>query len=440
MSDIAIQFENISKQYRLGVVGTGTISHDLNRWWHLVRGKEDPYLKVGQVNDRSLKATSDYVWALKDINFEVKQGDVVGIIGKNGAGKSTLLKILSRVTSPSTGSIKAKGRIASLLEVGTGFHPELTGRENIYMNGAIMGMTKSEITRKLDEIVDFAGVEMYIDTPAKRYSSGMTVRLGFAIAAHLEPEILVVDEVLAVGDAEFQKKAIGKMQDVSQGEGRTVLFVSHQLNSIRNLCENCVLLDNGSVSMYDVTDSVITKYLSSNYHFNNSREWVNLNGEFLDEYCSLQSLSIVDENGVVIENGITRNDQQNYIKFQFDIDNVYNSALCIGYCLYSSNEELIYCSYETDASEAEKLMFNKGSNVLFAKLPVRVLNEGDYIVKPSISLYCQRWIINQDERSPHVTFSIQGGLSDSLFWQNKRSGIIAPLLPFSKDIWTSNLE
>ena len=217
----AIEFENISKQYRLGLVSTNTLSHDLKRWWAMnIQGKDDPYLKIGEVNDRASKGNSDYVWALKDINFKVEQGDVLGIIGKNGAGKSTLLKILSKVTAPSTGVIRARGRIASLLEVGTGFHPEMTGRENIYMNGAIMGMTKAEITRKLDEIVDFSGVERYIDTPAKRYSSGMTVRLGFAIAAHLEPEILVVDEVLAVGDAEFQKKAIGKMQDVSKEIGR----------------------------------------------------------------------------------------------------------------------------------------------------------------------------------------------------------------------------
>ncbi|WP_165024533.1 ABC transporter ATP-binding protein [Dysgonomonas sp. ZJ279] len=261
MSDIAIKFENISKQYRLGTIGTGTISHDLNRWWHVVRGKEDPYLKIGEVNDRSSKATSDYVWALRDISFEVKQGEVLGIIGKNGAGKSTLLKILSRVTSPTTGTIKAKGRIASLLEVGTGFHPEMTGRENIYMNGSIMGMTKAEITRKLDEIVDFAGIEKYIDTPTKRYSSGMTVRLGFAIAAHLEPEILVVDEVLAVGDAEFQKKAIGKMQDVSKGEGRTVLFVSHNLEAVRELCSKCILLTSGSVAFSGETDDVLNEYI-----------------------------------------------------------------------------------------------------------------------------------------------------------------------------------
>lgn len=264
MSDTAIKFENISKQYRLGLVGTGTISHDLNRWWHLVRGKEDPYLRIGEVNDRTSKGKSKYVWALKDISFDVKQGEVLGIIGKNGAGKSTLLKILSRVTSPSTGSIKAKGRIASLLEVGTGFHQEMTGRENIYMNGAIMGMTKAEISRKLDEIIDFAGISRFVDTPVKRYSSGMIVRLGFAIAAHLEPEILVVDEVLAVGDAEFQKKAIGKMQDVARGEGRTVLFVSHNMGAVESLCTRAVILKNGQLFYNGNVETAIGKYLENN--------------------------------------------------------------------------------------------------------------------------------------------------------------------------------
>ena len=262
MGKVAIEFNNVGKQYRLGVIGTGTLSRDLNRWWALFRGKEDPYLKIGDENDRSQKADSGYVWALKDIDFKVEEGDVLGIIGKNGAGKSTLLKILSRVTSPTTGYIRARGRIASLLEVGTGFHPEMTGRENIYMNGSIMGMTKAEITRKLDEIVDFAGVEKYIDTPVKRYSSGMTVRLGFAIAAHLEPEILVVDEVLAVGDAEFQKKAIGKMQDISHGSGRTVLFVSHNMDSMLNLCQNGLLLENGKMKYSGDIKSTVAEYLS----------------------------------------------------------------------------------------------------------------------------------------------------------------------------------
>ena len=252
---------NISKQYRLGTIGTGTLGDDLKRWWYQVRGKEDPFLKVGAVNDRSSVANEDYVWALRDINFEVKQGEVLGIIGKNGAGKSTLLKLLSRVTSPTTGSIRTKGRIASLLEIGTGFHPELTGRENIFMNGAVLGMTRREIKNKLEEIIAFSGCEKYIDTPVKRYSSGMTVRLGFAVAAHLEPEILVVDEVLAVGDAEFQKKAIGKMQDLSTGEGRTVLFVSHNMASIRSLCTRIILLEKGRVAYEGETENGINYYL-----------------------------------------------------------------------------------------------------------------------------------------------------------------------------------
>ncbi|KAA3621332.1 MAG: ATP-binding cassette domain-containing protein [Flavobacterium sp.] len=260
MSKIILKAVDISKQYRLGLVGTGTITHDLNRFWHRIRGKEDPYLKVGAVNDRSIRATEDYVWALRDINFEVEQGEVLGIIGKNGAGKSTLLKILSRVTSPTTGVIKTKGRIASLLEVGTGFHPELTGRENIYLNGAILGMTRSEIKAKEEEIIDFSGCELYIDTPVKRYSSGMRVRLGFAVAAHLEPDILVVDEVLAVGDAEFQKKAIGKMQDISQGDGRTVLFVSHNMDSVKNLCSRAIVLDNGLISFSGNQNDAVSFY------------------------------------------------------------------------------------------------------------------------------------------------------------------------------------
>ena len=270
----AIEFNHISKQYRLGLVSTKTLSHDLNRWWQTaVLHKEDPYLKIGSVNDRSTAADSEYVWALNDIDFKVEQGDVVGIIGKNGAGKSTLLKLLSRVTGPTTGTIRARGRIGSLLEVGTGFHPEMTGRENIYMNGAILGMTKAEITRKLDEIVDFSGCERYIDTPVKRYSSGMMVRLGFAVAAHLDPEILVVDEVLAVGDAEFQKKAIGKMQDVSRGEGRTVLFVSHNMTSIKALCKRGVILKNGLLVDDGQIDTIVTHYLRGNNDVDNYKCW-----------------------------------------------------------------------------------------------------------------------------------------------------------------------
>jgi lipopolysaccharide transport system ATP-binding protein len=269
MKDIILKVENISKQYRLGQVGTGTLSHDLNRWWHQIRGKENPYLKIGDTNDRSTKGESDYVWALQHINFEVAQGEVLGIIGKNGAGKSTLLKILSKVTSPTTGSIKSRGRIASLLEVGTGFNPELTGKENIFLNGAILGMTKKGIVSRLEEIVDFSGCERYIDTPVKRYSSGMTVRLAFAVAAFLEPEILVVDEVLAVGDVEFQKKAIGKMQDISRQGGRTVLFVSHNMAAVQSLCTRGIVLENGLSCFDGSAQDAVKFYLNQNS--NNSK-------------------------------------------------------------------------------------------------------------------------------------------------------------------------
>ena len=262
-NNLAIKAENISKQYRLGEVGTGTITHDLNRAWAKLRGKEDPYLKIGESNDRSTKGGSDYVWSLKDINFEIEKGDAVGIIGRNGAGKSTLLKLLSRVTKPTTGHFEVNGRIASLLEVGTGFNPEMTGRENIFLNGAILGMRRQEIKRKFDEIVDFAGVERYIDTPVKRYSSGMYVRLAFAVAAHLESEILIVDEVLAVGDAEFQKKCLGKMGDVTKGEGRTVLFVSHNMAAVQNLCNKGIFLEYGKVIAESDIDDITNKYLEN---------------------------------------------------------------------------------------------------------------------------------------------------------------------------------
>jgi lipopolysaccharide transport system ATP-binding protein len=263
MSEVILKVEHISKQYRLGLVGTGTLSHDLKRWFYKIRGKDDPFLKIGDTNDRSKAAESDYVWAIKDISFEVKRGEVLGIIGKNGAGKSTLLKILSRVTSPTTGQIKTKGRIASLLEVGTGFHPELTGKENIYLNGAILGMTKAEIKAKEQEIIEFSGCQRYIDTPVKRYSSGMRVRLAFAVAAFLEPDILVVDEVLAVGDAEFQKKAIGKMQDISKGDGRTVLFVSHNMAAVQNLCTRGLVLVSGEKVFEGSSEEAVNYYLKS---------------------------------------------------------------------------------------------------------------------------------------------------------------------------------
>jgi len=303
VSNLAIKFENISKQYRLGSIGTGTLSHDLNRWWTMnVLRKEDPFLKIGSVNDRSTKDDSGFAWALKNIDLEIKQGEILGIIGKNGAGKSTLLKILSRVTTPSTGKITSYGRMASLLEVGTGFHLEMTGRENIFMNGAIMGMTKVEIRRKMDEIVDFAGIERYVDTPVKRYSSGMIVRLGFAIAAHMEPEILIVDEVLAVGDAEFQKKAIGKMHDVSQEGGRTVLFVSHNMSAVEQLCNRGIILSNGEISFNGTATDAIKKYITIESSKNNvlNNGWIDLNSRREKKYQAnvFKQLKICDKNNL----------------------------------------------------------------------------------------------------------------------------------------------
>jgi lipopolysaccharide transport system ATP-binding protein len=264
----AIKTENISKFYRLGIIGTGTLGSDLKRWYARTRGKEDPFLRIGEVNDRTVKGESDVIWSLKDINFEVEQGEAIGVIGRNGAGKSTLLKILSRVTSPATGKVIGEGRVASLLEVGTGFHPELTGKENVFLNGAILGMRKNEIKSKFDAIVDFSGVERYINTPVKRYSSGMYVRLAFAVAAHLESEILIVDEVLAVGDAEFQKKCLSKMNDVSKGEGKTILFVSHNMDAISKLTSRCIVLDKGKIIFNGKTREAIHTYASLNINTN----------------------------------------------------------------------------------------------------------------------------------------------------------------------------
>lgn len=372
----AIEFNNVSKQYKLGLVSTKTLSHDLNRWWQTkILRKDDPYLKIGSVNDRSAKADSDYVWALKDIDFKVEQGDVVGIIGKNGAGKSTLLKLLSRVTNPTTGTIRARGRIASLLEVGTGFHPELTGRENIYMNGSIMGMNKAEITRKLDEIVDFSGCERYIDTPVKRYSSGMTVRLGFAIAAHLDPEILVVDEVLAVGDAEFQKKAIGKMQDVSKGEGRTVLFVSHNMASIRQLCKTGVLLENGTVKMYGSISDVIANYLSG-YDIDLGCIWKK-NILENDKDFQMIKAELLSDNGDLVNN--FNADENINLRLSFVIKKMIEDVY--GYLQITRNDGTVVL-----VSDSNDLIKNKleqlplGNSVINITIPKRTLGVGSYTV------------------------------------------------------------
>jgi lipopolysaccharide transport system ATP-binding protein len=290
-----IRVRNLSKQYMLGQIGTGTLRHDINRWWHRLRGYEDPYLKVGEENDRTRAGNSQYVWALRDINFDVAKGEVLGIIGRNGAGKSTLLKILSRTTAPTRGVARVRGRIASLLEVGTGFHPDLSGRDNIYLNGAILGMTRQEISAKFDQIVDFSGVERYIDTPVKRYSSGMYVRLAFAVAAHLEPEILIVDEVLAVGDAEFQKKCLGRMKDVSINEGRTVLFVTHDLNAIVQLCDKAMHIAQGSVAQIGPTNEVVEAYIGQN---NDATTYTKSNPTNAAKNASINLIALADQQGM----------------------------------------------------------------------------------------------------------------------------------------------
>ena len=359
MSDVILKIENLSKQYRLGVLGTGTISHDLNRWWYKVRGKEDPYLKIGESNDRSKKGDSEYVWALKDISFEVNNSEILGIIGKNGAGKSTLLKILSKVTGPTTGSVKTKGRIASLLEVGTGFHPEMTGKENIFLNGAILGMTKNEIKDKLEEIIEFSGCERYIDTPVKRYSSGMKVRLAFAVAAFLEPDILVVDEVLAVGDVEFQKKAIGKMQDISNTDGRTVLFVSHNIMAVKTLCSRALLIENGMLKKEGSVEEIVDLYLKNS--LSETKSFIEINENFGG--VQLNSIKISDNNvpGCF--------DIKQDLKFKIDVtlDKSFKE-FNINLFFTLTDKTVIF------ATCSESSVINKGSYVFECIVPANTLN------------------------------------------------------------------
>lgn len=381
--NLAIKAENISKQYRLGEVGTGTISHDLNRFWAKIRGKEDPYLTIGESNDRSKKGESDYVWSLRDINFEIEQGDAVGIIGRNGAGKSTLLKLLSKVTKPTTGSFKVNGRIASLLEVGTGFNPEMTGRENIYLNGAILGMRKHEIDRKFDEIVDFSGVERYIDTPVKRYSSGMYVRLAFAVAAHLESEILIVDEVLAVGDAESQKKCLGKMGDVSKGEGRTVLFVSHNMEAVQKLTNHSLVLERGGLVYFGDTVSAVKTYIQNKKDSKIHTEWTLENAPG-NELTKLKSISVRGNLGNPKYEFYTTDDIFIDIEY-WDFNQDYKSTAIIH--LMNENEQTVFASNEFNAPDWEKFHPGKGLIKATCKIPKNLLAEGTYSVFLAIGNY-----------------------------------------------------
>lgn len=422
MSNTVIKVENLSKQYRLGEVGTGTISHDLNRWWAKVRGKEDPFLKIGEANDRSVKGNSDYVWALKDINFDIQQGDAVGIIGRNGAGKSTLLKILSKTTTPTTGSIKIKGRIASLLEVGTGFHPEMTGRENIFLNGAILGMRKKEIARKFDEIVDFAGVERYIDTPVKRYSSGMYVRLAFAVAAHLESEILIVDEVLAVGDAEFQKKCLGKMGEVSKGEGRTVLFVSHNMDAVKNLCSKGILLSNGKIENEGAVSDVLLAYSkiysSNNLTFNSEYYGNPTHDEMFDIYeakilnGTLQSQTVFNtkENVCVYVKYYLKNKLYGSV-INFSLDNDYNG-------------NTIFLSFDTDLATERLNERDKGLYEAYIQIPELLLKPGSYSITFNTGI-TNLQTYNRLEKCLSFGVTLADENESFISYSEKRPGLIA---------------
>lgn len=418
MSNFAIVAENISKQYRLGKIGTGTLSHDLNRWWNSIRGKEDPFLKIGDINDRSTKGQSDYVWSLKEINFQVNTGDAVGIIGRNGAGKSTLLKLLSKVTKPTTGSFKVNGRIASLLEVGTGFHPEMTGRENIYMNGAILGMTKKEITRKFDEIVDFSGVERYTDTPVKRYSSGMYVRLAFAVAAHLESEILIVDEVLAVGDAEFQKKCLGKMGDISKGEGRTVLFVSHNMAAVKTLCNKGIVLQNGRKVFDGDTIDAVSYYLKGDTEVQNKKTF---GKDYDKEDFTLHEISI-NPVGKSTDDVL---DEYSEIELNTIIDiKQRNDELHLTYVLNDEYGESLFAFTHLNANIALK----KGINRIKCTFPKGFLNIGSYYLTINMIENCKRSIFVEKDI---FHFTIQEGERNIGAWMGREPGFIKPIFNWS---------
>ncbi len=414
---MVIRAEHVGKLYQLGQVGTGTLSHDLKRWWAKMRGQEDPYLKIGVENDRTKKSDSDFAWALRDISFDVHQGDTLGIIGRNGAGKSTLLKILSRVTSPSQGSIKIKGRIASLLEVGTGFHPELTGKENIYMNGAILGMTRKEIARKFDEIVDFAGVELYINTPVKRYSSGMYVRLAFAVAAHLEPEILIVDEVLAVGDAEFQKKCLGKMGDVAS-HGRTIIFVSHNMQAVQSLCKTAMYLKSGSLQDYGQTDKVINNYLSKEIKNCLERSWIESEAPG-NEIVSLLQAEIlpVYEPGsdqILVSTPVN-------VRFRFRLKKKMHTNLSL--LLYTASGNCIF-NVATQPGDLEPGVYESTLNI-----PGKLLNDDIYTIN---LLVVRDTSVIEYFMEEVLTFEVSDTIRDGN-WYGKWLGAVRPDLNFSMD-------
>jgi len=422
MSDTVISVENLSKTYRLGVIGTGTFFGDLNQWWAKKMGKPDPYAKIGEVDHGNREGET--LWALDDVSFKLQQGEALGIIGRNGAGKSTLLKIMSRVTAPTSGMVKVKGRIASLLEVGTGFHPELTGRENIYLNGAILGMDRAEVNRKFDEIVDFSGVEKFIDTPVKRYSSGMYVRLAFAVAAHLEPEILVVDEVLAVGDAEFQRKCLGKMSDVAHA-GRTVLFVSHNMPAILRLCSTAIMMDRGKLVKQGDAVDVTNFYLNNNGNAEGEVSWTNESAPGTEE-VKLTGIRLVDGEGK--GKSLVEINTPSYLEIEYD---VFQSGLKFrvsagfntqGVVAFTTNEP-----YETMHERPGRYMSR-------VEIPSNLLAEGEYTI--SVSIFASKGLKIRYVRAKNVfTFQvvdyITGDSSRGDFSQNV-AGVLRPALAWEK--------
>ncbi|MGI8952807.1 MAG: ABC transporter ATP-binding protein [Chitinophagaceae bacterium] len=425
MSNVVIKVEDLSKQYRLGQVGRKTLHDDVNRWLHKIVGKENPYLKIGEENDRTKKGNTEYVWALKEINFEVKQGEVLGIVGRNGAGKSTLLKILSKVTAPTKGKIKIKGKIASLLEVGTGFHPDLSGRDNIFLNGAILGMTKKEIKNKFDEIVDFAGIERYIDTPVKRYSSGMYVRLAFAVAAHLEPDILIVDEVLAVGDAEFQKKCLGKMKDVSVKEGRTVLFVSHNMDAISRLCDSAFVLSKGKIIFCGSGENSIAYYLNGDKNILSYRKWLPDEIKPGNSYVQLEEVSVKNTEGNICDNFLaTERIEINFVYKILKDDFNYTH----GFNLYKNGIHIL-SSHDIKNSRIK----NSGNMGIYSAsvfIPSNFLTEGLHTISVAIMSY-NPYIVHFHEMEA-VSFIVTDSLNDETSarggYGGNFPGIIRPIL------------
>ena len=426
MSDNVIDIINLSKRYRLGTISRGMLSRDISSAWSRFRGKDDPNSRVTTTNDLHSLNDAEMIWALKDINLQVQHGEILGIIGKNGAGKSTLLKILSRITSPTKGEIRIKGRVASLLEVGTGFHSELTGRENIFLNGAILGMTKTEIDKKFDEIIDFSGIEKYIDTPVKRYSSGMRVRLGFSVAAHLDPEILLVDEVLAVGDAEFRRKSQKKMESDSTKLGKTIILVSHQLRMIEQLCTKLLLMEKGEV----VTVGTDVNKIISDYRLESlmsvSQEWINDGSEYNNEYFKAERLRLVSNENITINKTINNVDDI-WIEIQGTVEEI-DKTLKVGIALNDENQNILFESYINNPLDSKHI--KKGLNIFRAKLPLSMLKEGKYEIQLISGLHNIRWFNNTGNTSPNIVFEITDSLMKSSNLIEQR-GLLNPNIKWS---------